>query len=91
VEARLLAYRRWVWRVSLRILLVELHALQIERRLSRPSSAAPLLGGVSCRLLRVLESGGIKSWSLVKLTFPYATSSDYNYATFVNSAKFPDL
>src|ERR1700680_1844995 len=38
-----------------------------------------------------LESGGIKSWSLLKLTIPFAMGSDYNYATVVTSEKFPDL
>jgi hypothetical protein len=38
-----------------------------------------------------LDSGGIKSWSLVKLTMPYAMASDYNYAMVVSTDKFPDL
>lgn len=38
-----------------------------------------------------MDSGGIKSWSLLKLTMPYAMGSDYNYVSVVSSEKFPDL
>ena len=38
-----------------------------------------------------VDSGGIKGWSLLKLTAPYATGSDFNYALVVYSTTYPDL
>lgn len=38
-----------------------------------------------------IDSGGIKTWTLLKLTAPYAAGSDYNYAMVISTEKFPDL
>ncbi|MBN9661509.1 MAG: hypothetical protein J0H49_25160 [Acidobacteria bacterium] len=38
-----------------------------------------------------IDSGGIKTWTLLKLTVPYSAGSDYNYVMVVSTDKFPDL
>ena len=38
-----------------------------------------------------ISSGGIKSWSLLKLTVPFAAGSDHNYAVTTMGSTFPDL